>query len=982
MAKKTTAAKKQRQNTQNKPSVGIEPRSQYPVVGIGASAGGLEAFEAFFSAMPDDAGIAIILVAHLAPSHISILPEILQKKTKMKVSQVNDNITISPNEVYIIPPNKEMVIFNRTLQLMEMSKPRGANMPIDIFFQSLAEDQGNKAIGIILSGTGTDGTLGIRAIKDQAGMVMVQDVDSAKYDGMPRSAISTGIVDYIERPEAMARKLTDYLRNKIFKQERPVVFEDKETDASLQKIFAMLRASTKYDFSMYKKNTIYRRIERRMHVHRIDKLTDYVRYLRESDRELSVLFKDLLIGVTNFFRDSEAYELLKNKHLPEILKDKPNDYQVRIWVPGCSSGEEAYTVAIIVQECMENMKCHFSVQIFATDIDEDAINVARSGIYPKSISADLTQERLKTFFTKDGNEFRVNKNIREMVVFAQQNIIKDPPFTKLDMLCCRNLLIYFEPELQKRVLPIFRYSLKNDGLLFLGTSESIGQTTDLFTCVDKKWKIFKPHPSEKPAYPILDFPVAGPMARTHDQEDNSPLGLLNEVNTLKLLKAILAQSGLPACVVIDEMANITYIHGRTGRFLEPAEGESSFNIIDMARPGLKAGLTNAIRKVTSTRQAISIKGLEVKENGGFVKVNLRVKPLPGLKTGRPGMMMIIFDEIISHSEDETLTSSETVKSKKSDDAQRLADELQYTRENLQTTIEELETSNEELKSTNEELQSTNEELQSTNEELETSREELQSLNEETVTVNSELQSRIDELVAANDDIKNLLDATRIATIFLDINFNIRRFTPKVTSFFHLTGSDIGRPIDHFATTLKNVRLRECSKKVLQDLERYETEVDDDSGKRYRMRVRPYRTMNNVIDGVVITFEDVTEHKQVLEALTESEDKWRGLVEHAPMGIFIITNNQFSYLNPAAVELFAAQSEDDMLGKPMIDRVPQDCHDIIAKRIATVINERKPIPAIDEEWLRLDGTLSELVVSAAPIVYNGQNSALIFARKKL
>ncbi|OGR19873.1 MAG: chemotaxis protein CheR, partial [Desulfobacterales bacterium GWB2_56_26] len=862
MTKKTRTAKQNENKT-------IEPPAEnFPVVGIGASAGGLQAFEEFFSAMPADSGLAFVLITHLDPSQISILPELIQKKTGMKVFQAVDHMTIAPNHVYIIPPNRNLAIYKGNLQLFEVDKPRGTNMPIDSFLRSLAQDRGNGAIAIILSGTGTDGTLGIRAIKGEAGLVMVQDPQTAGFDGMPRNAIATGAADYVLSPRRMTEKLSEYVRYR-----RPAgkksVSNDEKMAGALQKIYHLLRTATSRDFSQYKRNTICRRIERRMSLQRIDDIDDYVRYLQDSEVEMNILYKELLIGVTSFFRDPAAFELLKEKYLPELLRDKPDDYQVRVWVPGCSSGEEAYSIAIVLRECMEALGRHFLVQIFGTDLDEDAIGVARGGRYPESIVADLTPERLAKFFVRDEKRYTVAKTIREMVVFAVQDIIKDPPFTKLDLLCCRNLLIYFGPQLQDKLLPVFHYSLKPNGLLFLGSSETIGHTSDIFAVLDKKWKIFKRLPASSPDRPPVYFPLAeaiesaGPAGQP-DKGNPQPAEQSREVRMEKLLKTVLAHSDMPPCVIVDGSANIIYVHGRTGRYLEPAEGEVSSNLLEMARPGLRPGLISAFRRMATERREIILKKLRIEESGGYCELNLVIRPLPDLQIGLRSLMMVIFDEVAGARE-RAGWPSPSGRPEKSEEVKRLEDDLQYTRENLQITIEELETSNEELKSANEELQSTNEELQSTNEEMETSKEELQSLNEESVTVNAELQSRIDELVAANDDIRNLLDATDIATIFLDINLDVRRFTPKSTELFHLTGADIDRPIEHFATTLKDVRLVEKARTVLSDLSPHESEAEDHKGRRYRMRVRPYRTSNNVIAGVVITFENISKYRELVDA---------------------------------------------------------------------------------------------------------------------
>ncbi len=615
-----------------------------PVVGIGASAGGLEAFEAFVKALPEDLGIAYVLVVHLDPSHASILPELIQKKTRMKVCQITDNIEIVPDQIFIIPPNKDLVIINKTLQLLDKKKPRGTNLPIDTFFRSLAQDLGSMATGIILSGTGTDGTLGVRAIKGEAGLVMVQDLQSAKYDGMPRSAIASGLADYVLPPEKMPEQLGRFAVHQVRAQEGGTRPGDENMAQALQKIYALLRTATNHDFSLYKKNTICRRIERRMQVQQIDNIDDYVRYLQESDTETATLFNELLIGVTSFFRDSVPFELLKDIYLPELLKDKPDEYRIRIWVPGCSSGEEAYSLAVIVRECMETLGRRFEVQIFGTDLDENAINVARIGRYPDSIAADVSPERLKRFFTKEETYYRINKNIREMVVFAPQNIIKDPPFTRLDLLSCRNLLIYFGQKLQNQLLPIFHYSLKEDGLLFLGSSESISQTTDLFTVLDKKWKIFKCQPSGRTTLPALYYPTAEPVLQLVEKEALAS-SQDRDVNTTRLLKVMLAHSNLPPSVVIDDSANIIFIHGRTGRFLEPAEGETSANIVKMARPGLQADLGRAIRRLAADRQEMRISGLRINDNGGHVDVNIILRPLPDFQTGQRRLTMVMFDEI-------------------------------------------------------------------------------------------------------------------------------------------------------------------------------------------------------------------------------------------------------------------------------------------------------------------------------------------------
>ncbi|MDX2480448.1 MAG: chemotaxis protein CheB, partial [Desulfuromusa sp.] len=909
--KKKTAAKKAPPNPAAKSK--LAPAS-FPIVGIGASAGGLEAFESFFNAMPADSGMAFILVAHLDPSHVSLLPELLQKATKMPVCHIKDGTVVKPNNVYVIPPNNELHILQGRLQLMELSQPRGAKLPIDSFFRSLAEDQGSNAVCIILSGTGTDGTLGLKAIKGEVGMVMVQDEQSAKYDGMPRSAIATGQVDFVLPVSEMPEQLINYTKGVTNITGRRLAPTKEDMPDALQKIFIILRRHTGHDFSLYKMNTICRRIERRMNLRHIEEITDYVSYLRENALEANILFRELLIGVTNFFRDPDAFKSLQ-KLLQQLLESKPDHYTLRVWVAGCSSGEEAYSVAMLLRECMDETQRQFNIQIFGTDIDPEAIALARAGLYPPSILADVGPERLKRHFTKeDDGRYRINMSIREALVFAQQNIIKDPPFTKLDLVCCRNLLIYLGPELQSKLLPTFHYTLNPGGLLFLGSSESVGQHADLFKTEHKKWKIFRRKVTSDSHHPHFDLssPLLG------DKNADETTGEINikqaeEPSTLQLIETILHESDTPPCAIINDACDIVYIHGRTGRYLEPAEGKTSVNILEMARSGLKTVLTTAIHKVGTDNQQVDFKDLHVQFNGGSLNLNLTVKPVHGHGRTR-NLMMVMFQENKATEKGEMEGKRRTSNKRGNKNLEELELELQHTRESLQTTIEEMETANEELKSTNEELQSTNEELQSTNEEMETSKEELQSLNEESVTVNAELQNRIDQLSIASDDMKNLLDSTEIATIFLDTDLCIRLFTPTAASIIPLSAMDTGRPIQHFASTLIDIDLKNYSEQVLDTLSVKEVEVQSNEGRSFYMRVRPYRTVANVIDGVVLTFDDVTEHRLHELALQESETKYRLLVKNSPYGIHEIDlEGRFTSINPAGLRMLNVETEDKIIG---------------------------------------------------------------------
>ena len=823
-------------------------------VGMGASAGGLEAFEAFFRNMPDNPGMAFVLVPHLDPNHTSILPQLVQKCTKMKVIHVEDGLKVLPNTVYIVPPNKNLAILHGALQLIEPTGGRAVRLPINYFFQSLAQDQREKAICIVLSGMGMDGALGLRAIKEDLGMAMVQTPETAKYESMPRSAIETGLVDYVLPAEKMGEHLIEYSKRANYRV-APDFPKDGEVPDAMQKIYVIIRAQTGHDFSLYKPSTVWRRIERRMDVHQLEHVSNYVRYLQENPREVETLFKELLIGVTRFFRDPEAFQILKEEILPEYLRDKPDNHSIRVWVPGCSSGEEAYSVAMIISECMEKLDQQFNAQIFATDIDADAIAMARVGIYPKSITDDVNAARLERFFSKVDSTYRVKKGVREMLVFAPHDIIKDPPFTKLDLICCRNLLIYMDSVLQKKLLPLFHYSLKPQGILFLGPSETIAGSVDLFSALDRKWRIFTRRNSAAAGHTVLEFP---PMRSAEKAPAIHPWKG-GETGIRELAEGFLIKSYAPPSVLINGKGDIQYIHGRTGKYLEPAQGEAKLNIFDMAREGLRGELSLAIRKAIARRQDVTCKGLRVRSNGDFQFVDLFVKTV--MERGAPpGLLMVLFEDVGPAGEPtqaKTKGKSEKKPKKRLEAVER---ELQYTKESLHSTIEEMETVNEALTLTNEELQSTNEELQSANEELETSKEEQQSMNEELVTVNTELQVKMDELSRANNDMRNLLDATEIPTIFLDNELNIKRFTAHATKIVHLIQSDIGRPISHVGSNLKYGKLAEDAEEVLRKAALKELEVDDKNGRWFLMRILPYRTIDNVIDGVVVSFIDIHDRK--------------------------------------------------------------------------------------------------------------------------
>ncbi len=841
------------------------------IAGIGASAGGLEAFEQFFRHTPADGGIAYVLVQHLAPDHVSQLVEILQRTTTMPVIEVQDQMQVSANSVYIIPPNRDMAIFHGKLQLSVPATPRGKHLPIDVFLCSLAEDQGENAIGIILSGTGTDGTLGLRAIVGAGGVSVVQEPSSAKYDGMPSSAINAGYATHILPVEEMFRVLISGAHIKGLAGE---TLQGPAATSGIARILMQLRAATGQDFTQYKKSTITRRIERRMVAHGIDDIEVYARCIKESPIEAHKLFKELLINVTSFFRDAEAFSVLQKDILPQLCKDKPESYAFRVWVAGCATGEEAYSIAISLREWMDENHREFTVQIYGTDIDGDAIAIARAGLYPPNIASDLSAERLRRFFTKEDAGYRVKKSIREMVVFAIQNVIKDPPFTKLDLLSCRNLLIYLEPELQNRLIQAFHYGLKPGGMLFLSPSESIGNHTGLFTPISRKWKFYGATHSPAAARTIMTSPLIW-AAGSDASASGEGLKNAKETNFADLTRRVLVQCFSPASVVTGLKGDILYVHGDTGKYLRPAPGHASLNVIDMAREGLEVKLRAAIHAAVSQGAPALNLEAQVKTDGGLTAVSLSVRPLPG-QDGGQNLLLISFQDIAAPSPKPKHKGA--AKPAEVGRIEELERELAYTKENLQITIGQHQAANEELKSTNEELQSTNEELQSTNEELETSKEELQSVNEELITVNAELQAKIDELVSIQNDTKNFIDSTNIGTVFLDEHMIIRRFTREAAKIYRLVASDVGRRLADIKSDLEGEDLLIEAQTVLETLAPFEHEVRTQSGAWYLVRIQPYRTLDNVIEGVVLTFTDIGHRVRAEAEVRRARDLAEGIVE--------------------------------------------------------------------------------------------------------
>jgi two-component system CheB/CheR fusion protein len=864
----------------------------FSIVGIGASAGGLEAFEQFFRNIPFDSGMAFVLVSHLDPDHVSMLTEILQRSTTMPVIEALDQVKVEPNCVYAIPPNRDMAIFHGALHLSEPDMPRGQRMVIDAFLRSLAEDQGEKAIGIILSGTGTDGTLGLRAIQGAGGISLVQEPSTAKYDGMPISAIQAGYATYVLPVEKMPEKL---LSNLGVQQEKPQVTPTETS--GLNRILMLLRSGTGHDFSLYKKSTIGRRIERRMSQHNIEDTEVYARYLKEHPPEVHLLFKELLINVTSFFRDAEAFVALKHDMLPLLLKNKPEGYVFRAWVAGCATGEEAYSIAIMLRELMDETHREFKTQIYSTDLDEDAIAVARAGIYPPNITQDVTPERLRRFFSKEEAGYRVKKEIREMVVFATQNVIKDPPFTKLDLLSCRNLMIYLEPELQNRLIPAFHYALKPGGVLFLSPSESIGNHVELFSPLNRKWKFYQTTPSVASTRTVM----ASGLSWTRDSNmkgTDEVITKIKETDFAELTKRMLLQSYAPASVVTNMKGDILFVHGDTGKYLRPAPGQATLNVVEMAREGLQLELRAAIHSAAEKNTPTLNREVSFGSHGEFYSVSFSVRSLSYPDSGQ-GLLLVSFQDVPSpksasaaKGQPASVMPARGKRTVGTDDFRRVEElerELAYTKENLHATIEEQQASNEELKSTNEEMQSTNEELQSTNEELETSKEELQSLNEELVTVNAELQDKIEQLAGIQNDMKNLLDNINIGTVFLNDALNIKRFTREAARVYRLVASDVGRPLVDIKSNIEGDDLLGDAQLVLDTLVPREREVRTVSGEWYLARVQPYRTLDNVIDGVVLTFTDISKRIQAEAASEEAQKLAESIVDTVREPLIVLDN---------------------------------------------------------------------------------------------
>jgi len=862
----------------------------FPIVGIGASAGGLEAFSELLAHLSlDAAAMAFVLVQHLDPKYPSVLSEILGRTTRMPVVEVKQGMRAEPGHVYVMPPNTRMTIVEGILNLAPRSDDPGPHMPIDHFLRSLAEDAKSRAIGVILSGSASDGALGLKAIKAEGGITFAEAPQSAKFDGMPRSAMASGAVDFVLPPKAIAQELIRIGRHPYLRETGAAPPAEPVADgaAALTHIFRMLREKSGLDFTLYRQTTIQRRFARRMLIHGVGTLEAYRRYLEEHPSQVQALYNDLLVNVTRFFRDADAFQILRRSVFPSIIKQRPADAPIRIWAPGCATGEEAYSLAIELLECLGDEAATVPIQMFGTDVNETSIAKARAGVYPENIELDVPAARLRRFFVKLDGQYQVRKAVRELCVFAKHNLATDPPFSKMDLIVCRNVLIYLELELQRRVSSVFHYALRTPGFLMLGVSETVGPLSDLFSVVDKKYKVYAKRPTSRRfdlGLGSLDRRTAktatGRAARSAGEAGESRSDLLQEVDRLLLSKYA------PAGVLVNEAAEILQFRGHTSPYLEPAPGQASLNLLKMAREGLLMELRVAIDKARKQNAPVRRERLSIKQDGRMAQVTLQVIPMSG--PARERNYLVLFERVPPSREPRTpgrRIPSPIAHPKRH--IENLRHELTATKEFLQSIIEEREAANQELQAANEELLSSNEELQSTNEEVETAKEELQSVNEELTTVNEELQHRNVELSQLNNDLNNLFTGVNIPIIMLGSDGRIRRFTPTAAKVLNLIPADLGRPIGDIRPSVDLSDLEQVCRHVIDTATVVERELSDRDGRWHSLRVRPYTTTDNQTDGAVITLEDITALKSSVEQVTAARDHAQTIVDSVPVPLVLL-----------------------------------------------------------------------------------------------
>ncbi len=835
-------------------------------MGIGASAGGLAPLEQLLAHIPPNSQMAYIVVQHLDPNHKAMLSELLQRATPMTVEEATQGKRIEPDCVYVIPPNTELSVVDGALHLAPPAEPRGMRLPINVLFSSLASACGDKAIGVVLSGMGTDGTLGLQAIKAVGGLTAVQQPDTAQSDAMPNSAISAHCADIVAPPEelpARIRSCIEHMPDPAPPHQPPQ--ETPSASTPLKRILHLLQGRTRHDFSLYKPSTLNRRIERRMAIHSIDSLPRYADFLQNNPQEIDLLFKEVLIGVTSFFRDAPVWQHLADRTLPDLLAHPGRETNLRAWVVGCSTGEEAYSLAITFIEALDNLPRphNLTLQIFASDLSPDAIATARRGLYPADIRHCVSEQRLARFFTAQNDGYQINSELRDRVLFAQQDVVLDPPFTRLDLISCRNLLIYFDQSLQRKLIPLFHYSLRNNGVLLLGSSETVGRYTQLFAPIQSKLRLYQRQAMTQDSdtrLPVKSFPPLTHFAKEFPVPSSNTTRPATD-NLQTAADQLLLQVYAPAAVVVNDEGDIVYISGRTGKYLEPAAGKANWNFHAMVRDGLRTPIGSALHQAAEQSEPLHLQGLQVQLPGGVLQnVEVTVQALRDPSALR-GMKMIVFRDVAAAN-----TGKVSKATSKSATQQAHAEELQQYQDEIQTLREENRASREELQSANEELQSTNEELQSTNEELTTSKEEMQSMNEELQTINAEMQTKLDDLALAQSDMKNLLNSIEIAILFLDQDLNLRRFTDRASKIISIRDSDIGRPLSDLTTTLNYPDLSSDAQSTLNTLVFSEKQIASTDGRWFTVRIMPYRRLDNVIDGVVITLLDITDTKALEQSL--------------------------------------------------------------------------------------------------------------------
>jgi two-component system CheB/CheR fusion protein len=945
--------------------------TDFYIAGIGASAGGLEALEQFFSNMPSVNNLAFVVIQHLSPDYKSFMPELLGKHTKMKVYQIQDGMEMAPGCIYLNPPKYNVIISEGKFLLIDQHPVQRINLAIDTFFDSLATNIGEKSIGIILSGTGSDGTRGCRAIKEAGGIIMVQDETTAKFNGMPKSVISTNIYDYILAPRDMPDELLKYtgqpslIAMKL--SEKPKEDESPET---LKILFSIIKKRFSIDFTQYKPSTVLRCIDRRMRINQIQDPDLYLQYIKENVEEEDLLYNSLLIGVTRFFRDEEAFNIIKNKVIPEIISSKPDNSTIRVWVAGCSTGEEPYSLAILFKEYMDAARKNISVKIFATDVDNKAIEFASNGVYSDSISQDVSLERLNRYFIKRKDVYQVTKAIREMVIFSFHNVISNPPFFKIDLLSCRNLLIYFQPKLQTRILSTFQFALDANGYMFLGTSETTGELGSYFSTVDAKWKIFIRRDTKKrPLIDDVSVISTGMKVITPKVDDYFTRRVRNNWEMDDIYSKLIEEC-LPPSVVVDENGELVQVCGDADKFLRVPRGRAYYDIQKMVPKELSTALGTAINKVKNEKATVTYTNIKVKIGEENININLIVKPLFTKKSGT--VILVTFEEILnSLPAGEYVENYDTV-SKLHERIADLEQELQYTKESLQTSIEEIETTSEEIQSANEELLVSNEELHSTNEEL-------QSVNEELIVVNTQYQYKIQELADLNNDMTNFLNSTTIGTIFLDSNICVRKFTPAISKEVNLIESDIGRPVSHISYNLKNVDLTKEAREVLNSLVPSEKEVQSTSGRWYLLKTAPYRTSDNIIRGVVISLVDISARKEAEDNLRKSKEHYEKLVDLSPFAILILKDNTIQFSNNEGLNLLQAKSLEHLIGKPIKRYLDIDETQLVIKQQEYLQDPENSRMSMEDRIIRADGTVIYVEITAIPVQFQEDSSQLIVLR---